>query len=52
MDAAAVTHGTVRQYCSSETGNRFSQKQFCLSRANDFIKNKEQLGLAGITRSV
>jgi hypothetical protein len=44
MDAAAVTQGTVRQYCLSETDNRFRQKQFCLIRAVDFIKNKEQLG--------
>ena len=41
MDAAAVTHGTVRQYCSSETNNTFSQKQLCPNRADDFIKNKE-----------
>ena len=34
MDAAAVTHGTLRQYCSSETDNKFSQKQFCFSRAD------------------
>jgi len=41
MDAAAVTQGTVRQYCSSETDNAFSQKQLCLTSADDFIKNKE-----------
>lgn len=41
MDAAAVIHGTVRQYCSSETDNTFSQRQLCLTRADDFIENKE-----------
>jgi hypothetical protein len=41
MDAAAVTHGTDRQYRSSETDNIVSQKQLCLTTADDFIKNKE-----------
>jgi hypothetical protein len=41
MDAAAVTHGTDRQYRSSETDNTFSEKQLCLTRADDFMKNKE-----------